>query len=312
VTGERSSTDDPQAPTRRLRANAPAKVNLTLDILARRDDGFHELRSLVMGVGLFDTITCSLAPAGSFTIRCNDPQLATAENLAMRAAKALAAILPDNPNCPGLAIELMKRIPPGGGLGGGSSDAATVLRLFNQLLGKVVSQEALANVGAEIGSDVPVFFGLPCAIMTGRGEIVEPVELRWRGSVLLILPGLHIATAEVYAARLASDSAETGVGHEQAILRAENAAEISENLTNGLEPAVFRVSPALGELVESLKIDGHGDIRVSGSGSTLFGLYDDPKKAGHAAKTIAERFSNVKTSVVTAPVGMNPFVSEDE
>ncbi len=314
VANENSLTDDPHAPPlpRRLRADAPAKVNLTLEILGRRDDGFHELRSLVMGVGLFDSVTCSLAPPGSYSIACSDPDLETDENLAVRAAKGFAATFPNLGERSGLAIELIKRIPLGGGLGGGSSDAATVLRLYDELLGGVCSPETLAETGSQIGSDVAVFFGLPCAVMTGRGETVEPIDLCWRGSTLLIFPGQPIATGEVYAAWARSDSRKPDAGREESILRAVNAGEIMEALTNDLEPGVFRVWPALFELVESLKISGYGDIRVSGSGSTLFGLFDDPEEAGQAATTIADRFSNVTTSVVTAPVGMTPFVSEDE
>lgn len=310
MTGEdRSKHSAQDDPSQCIRADAPAKINLTLEVFARGDDGFHQLRSLVIGVGLYDTVSAALASPGSFTIQCSDKALATPDNLAIRAAKALAATFPDHP---ALAIELTKRIPAGGGLGGGSSDAATALRLFNELLGRRVSLETLAKVGSQIGSDVAVFFGLPCAVMTGRGEKVEPVELRWRGSALLIHPGVHIATGEVYAAHRPQDGQDSTKGAEKAILGARNAVEITQALTNQLEPAVFRVSPALEDLVSNLSSAGYGDIRVSGSGSTVFGLFDDPQEASHAAKTIAERFPNVKTSVVAAPVGMNPFVSEDE
>lgn len=298
----RDSRDDA---LRWVRADTPGKVNLTLEVLGRRADGFHELRSLVVGVGLYDTVRCALARRGSFTIACSDRALATPENLAIRAAKALARSV--GSDC-GMAIELTKRIPAGGGLGGGSSDAAAVLRMFNELLGRPSTLDELRVVASEIGSDVALFFGLPSAIMTGRGEMVEPVELAWRGSVVLIFPGAHIATGDVYRAWARADAVSRTICSEKAILKAKNAVEMTEALTNDLEPAVFRVSPALGELVENLSSAGYGGIRVSGSGSTLFGLFDDPDEAGHAATTIADRFSNVKTSVVAAPVGMGPFI----
>jgi len=309
IASNNDSFHRPDDVPRCYRAEAPAKVNLTLDVLARRADGFHELRSLVIGVGLYDTLSCTLAPRNSFTIQCNDDSLATPGNLAIRAARALADAIPESG---GLSIDLFKRIPAGGGLGGGSSDAATVLQSFNRLLGNPMLPSMLAKVGAEIGSDVPVFFGLPCARMTGRGEKVKPAQLFWRGYALLVYPGIHIPTADVYAAWTPSDGGNAAEGAEESLLRAKNAVEMARYLTNQLEPAVFRISPALCELAEQLSKVGCGEFRVSGSGSTLFGLFDETKEAERAATTIAERFSNVKTSVVAAPVGMNPLASEDE
>lgn len=151
-----------------------AKVNLTLAVTGKRDDGYHELRSLVVGVDLRDSLTAEPVAESQITLRCSDPTLGGEANLAWKAAAALAA----RAGGPvGARVALTKRVPTGGGLGGGSSDAAAALRLCNRLWSLDLGVRELAAIGAEIGSDVPLFFGLPAAVMAGRGEIVRPVTL---------------------------------------------------------------------------------------------------------------------------------------
>lgn len=150
----------------RIEISAPAKLNLTLEVVRRRDDGFHELRSVFLALDLVDTITVEGAP--SITLSCSDPDLETPENLVWRAAEALrkAAGLRT-----GALLTLVKRIPVAAGLGGGSSDAASTLLALNALWNLGYPRARLLEIGATLGSDIPFFLGTsPLALVTGRGN----------------------------------------------------------------------------------------------------------------------------------------------
>jgi len=282
---------------------APAKVNLTLQILGRRSDGFHDLRSLAIGVGLYDELRVERGQSGGITINCSESSLQTPDNLAVRAARRLAAHVAHST---AMRISLEKSIPPGAGLGGGSSDAAAALRACQALLGSNLSREELAAIGAEIGSDVPLFFYLPSAVITGRGEHVAPTPLAWRGWVLLVLPPVASSTAAVYGARAESDSHADSPVAVQEICRCRSADEIAERSFNELEPALFRIAPQLGDLFESLALLDIGRPRVSGSGSAMYMLFDDPQAAARAASIVQDRITHVKALVAPAPVGEVP------
>lgn len=304
-----TTLEQPRAKVARtVRGDAPAKINFTLEVLGRRDDGYHDLRSLVIGVDLTDHICCRTSPIPGISVHCNDPALNHGDNLAARAARALAQRCDREP---ALRIELQKRIPVGGGLGGGSSDAATTLRLCDSLWHTGLDQTELAAVGAELGSDVPLFFSLPSAVIEGRGERVSPVRLRWSGWVLLICPPIPVSTAEVYRDYRSDDSDGCPRDTDRDILHVSSAAELSELLSNHLETAVFRVCPTVYSLREALtSLDLHS-VHVTGSGSALFCLFDDPRPARSAANKIQERWSQVTTVVAAAPVGQGPIFSEE-
>ena len=290
-------------------ADACAKINLTLDVLARRDDGYHELRSLVIGIDLRDSIRCSVTTEPELVLQCSDPSLSGTSNLAARAVGELAR------HCgrdPALRIELQKRIPVGGGLGGGSSDAATTLRICNHLWGAGLGRTDLSRIGARLGSDVPLFFSLPSAVMTGRGEHVEPVPLIWSGWVLLALAGPVVPTVEVYQAWRKSDTAGLPEGRDSAACQASTAEELNALLTNHLEPAVFRVSPTVARVYDQLQRSAPGPWRVSGAGSALFRLFDEKETAINLARVIEHLGIGVTTTVVGAPMGESPVVSKED
>lgn len=291
-----------------IRGDAPAKINLTLEVLGLRDDGYHELRSLVIGIDLTDRVLCRTSPIPGISVHCDDPTLNHNDNLAVRAARTLAQRCNREPD---LRIELHKRIPVGSGLGGGSSDAALTLRLCNSLWQTGLDQTELAAIGAELGSDVPLFFSLPSAVIEGRGERVSPVRLRWSGWVLLICPPIPVSTAEVYRAYRPGDSDGCPSGTDRDILHATSAAELSELLSNHLEPAVFRVCPTVYSLRGVLTFLDLPSVHVTGSGSALYCLFDDPQPALSAANKIQERWSQVTTVVAAAPVGQGPVCSEE-
>jgi 4-diphosphocytidyl-2-C-methyl-D-erythritol kinase len=293
-------------------ADAPAKINLTLEVLGKRSDGYHDLRSLVIGVDLRDRIECAASHPFGPTLDCSDPTLHGDDNLACRAAVALAL----HCGCDAeVRIRLDKCIPVGAGLGGGSSDAATTLRLCGELWRAGLNDAQLATVGAEVGSDVPLFFNLPSALIRGRGERVERLSLRWSGWVLLIFPGVHVATADVYRAWRAGDAREAGAAAADFIGDIQNvflADELHGMLTNQLEPAVFRVCPRVAEARDELQSLGVSPIRVTGSGSALYRLFDDPEAARDASDRIERRFPRMKTAVVAAPVGVGPIEHKEK
>lgn len=286
-----------------------AKINLSLEVVGRRSDGFHDLRSIAVGVDVRDGVRLSRSKSADVTIACDVAELVGPSNLAMRAASLLAQRFALTS---GLHVTLTKHIPIGSGLGGGSADAAAVLSLGNELCGLGLDRAALRSLGAEIGSDVPLFFDLPCASVSGRGEIVEPVPLKWRGWVMLVCTGAHVSTPEVYGAWLPSDVPTSNVPDPLQLLDADTAVELNERLVNQLEPAVFRVAPVVGEIFEELHHLGHGPLRVSGAGSVLYKLFDDKNAAYDAAQDAAQTCSRVTTMVVAAPVAFTPLRSEGE
>lgn len=293
-----------------LTATALAKINLTLDVLRRRSDGYHELRSLVVGVDLRDQISCRVGDAREgIQLTCSDPSLNNDSNVACLAAVKFSQYIGREP---AVKIKLDKRIPIGAGLGGGSSDAAATLRLCDELFETGLDHRKLAAIGAEVGSDVPLFFSLPSVVMTGHGEQVEPVAMAWSGWVLLAFTGTSVSTAQVYRAWRPADTLRLPGETDRAITQAGTADEVSALLSNQLEPAVFRVSATVARAYEELNRARLGPMRVSGAGSALYRLFDEKEAACRAAREIENLGMGITTSVVAAPAGPGPIVGEEE
>ena len=288
-------------------ANPCAKINLSLEILGRRPDGFHELRSLAIGIDLRDRIRVSRTETAGVSIVCDVAALSDPSNLAARAAELIRSRF-DVPG--GIQVELTKSIPIASGLGGGSADAAAVLALCNEHFALGMRRDELAALGAEIGSDVPLYFSMPCALVSGRGEIVRPAALRWSGWVLLVITGEHVSTAEVYGELNSSEHSDAPWNDLSALLNAESAAELNAILTNQLEPAVFRVAPVVASMFEELHLRGHGPFRVSGAGSVMYKLFDEETAAQEAADKVAKECTHVTTMVVAAPTSFTPLTKE--
>ena len=257
---------------------SPAKINLTLRVGPTRPDGFHEIESLVTRAGLCDTVSATLRDDGQLSLACDDPAVPGDEtNLALQAARRLreAAGVRDR----GVDIALEKRIPTGSGLGGGSSNAAAVLMLLNELWQTGLAPAELATIGAEIGSDVPLFFRSPLCIVRGRGELVKDVPRTLAGWVVLVMPSLHSATRDVYAAWDRLESHPPRSSPEEILKQADSPATLMQHLFNDLEEPALRVSPRLSELSERLKELAKGAVRMTGSGSAFFRLFDSEAEA---------------------------------
>ncbi|MDY7009316.1 MAG: 4-(cytidine 5'-diphospho)-2-C-methyl-D-erythritol kinase [Planctomycetota bacterium] len=262
---------------------APAKINLTLRVGGRRDDGYHELDSTVAKVTLYDELILRPRPDGQIRLTCSGLDCgATEENLVLRAAKLMG----DRSN--GADIELIKRIPAGAGLGGGSSDAASVLSALNQLWQLNLSRERLINLAEKIGSDAPLFLDGPAVRMQGRGEIIEPVTIH-PFAALLYLPNLHCRTEEVYASYDADGNPQSTICNPQ--LEGPPSRWRSE-LFNDLTAAAVRVCPPLADISSRLAEATGLPVHMTGSGSAMFVICDDRVEAQSSADRLGDKMKN--------------------
>ncbi len=251
---------------------SPAKINLGLEILERRDDGFHMLRSVMYPIGLCDIIEIH-QPAGdqvpvSFSqsgIRFEGDQ---EKNLCIQAWKLMASEC----TLPAIAIHLHKQIPVGAGLGGGSSNASTILKGLNLLAGFPVPHERLADLAARLGSDCPFFLYDVPMLMEGRGELLSHVKLNLGPAYLVLLfPEIHISTAAAYAAVTPAipDS------HLRQVIEGP-VNQWKKQLVNDFEKNAFIRHPLLKDLKLGLYNAGAKFASMSGSGSSLYGIFDTP------------------------------------
>ncbi len=257
---------------------APAKINLWLRVLGKREDGFHEIETRMVRLSLADRLRLKWREDESVELRCSDPSLPTGEdNLVIKAVRALEE------HCGrgfAVSIDLEKEIPLGAGLGGGSSDAAAVLGAINEMAGLGLSEEQLAGIGSTIGSDIPFFLYGGACDCRGRGEIVEPVEERVPSApIVLIKPAFSISAGWAYQKFEGSSTYEGFLYEPQGSPWGE--------MVNDLERPVFEKYPVLGGIKTWLM--GQAGVRaalMSGSGSTMLAVME-PGEAGAPLKKAA-------------------------
>ena len=272
----------------RLRVDAPAKINVGLRLLGKRPDGYHEIESVVMAVGLTDTLEAVAADGSAVTLSVR-PEGADApadeSNLVLRAARCLQEA---SGSGRGAHLTLWKRIPARKGLGGGSSDAAAALMLLSRLWRLDWPAGRLAALGADLGSDVPFFLNGPLAVVRGRGEIVEPLHNRVNVWVVLIVPACDLSTKEVYRCskppltRLAE-----GVSLKWIPLLLEgHVEERARHLVNDLEPAAQALCSDLVNVRAVLEKAGLVCVSMTGSGSAMYALVARHEDAQSMARTL--------------------------
>lgn len=284
----------------KLSVTAPGKVNLVLDVLARRTDGYHDIRSLMITVGLADRLTVEDSASNAIELACDDPGTPTdGSNLVCRAAQLLRERAGVERGC---RIWLEKRIPVGGGMGGGSSDAAAILNALNRLWGLGFTMGELAAMGATIGADIPFFFHAPSAIVAGVGNEVVPVRMKWTGWIALVTSGVHVSTKAVYARCRPKGSARRGreVGELPSI---ETAGGLRAHLRNELEEAVFACAPVVGEMHAALEAETGRRMCVSGAGSVVFDLFDTREEADRLVERARACRHVQRAMAVEAPSG---------
>ena len=254
---------------RGLVVRTSAKVNLTLEVLRKREDGYHELTTILQSVDLWDRL--AVEPADSLSLATNDPALPTDEsNLVMRAAQLLRE---EAGVTAGARIRLEKRIPVAAGLGGGSSDAASTLWALNRMWRVGWPVKRLQALGERLGMDVPFFLGKGRAIATGRGERLGPLPVAGGLALVLVNPNFPLSTKEVYQRVPAGWSAEA-VGARRMVeaLRSRSTRRVAAALTNNLESVVEPAVPAIGQMKAALLAAGALGAVMSGSGPTVFGV----------------------------------------
>ena len=247
-----------------------AKINLTLDVLGKRSDGYHELATIMQMVDLYDTLCLTLINTNEVTIASTRTELNSSDNLAVRAAQAIRTHFSLRQ---GVNIELHKRIPMAAGLGGGSSNAAAVLLALRAWWQLPLPDEDLLMLAATLGSDVPFFLTKGLALCKGRGEILTPLPTYWPASMrwlLLIKPQISVSTADVFRHLPVNDYTD-GV-HTQAVYTVllAKGEPLREDVYNGLERGVMARYPEVAQAHEAILNAGASFVRLSGSGPTLF------------------------------------------
>jgi 4-diphosphocytidyl-2-C-methyl-D-erythritol kinase len=258
---------------------SPAKINLRLEILKKREDGYHELRTILQKINLHDLLHFSLKKERGMSIKTNHPNLPVGKrNLVYQAVQS---ILKKSVYKGGVLIEIEKRIPLGAGLGGGSSNAATTLKAMNQLLKINLPKKELMAMGLEIGADVPFFFLEGAAIASGIGERLKKIELPGLWFVL-IYPNFEVSTRWAYQNFILTKRRFHFNLH--GLLRTPK--EISNLLWNDLEEVVSRECPQIGVMKKMLYSAGALGALMTGSGPTVFGVFSEEGGASEAYKKV--------------------------
>ncbi len=263
-----------------LRLNAYAKVNLSLDVLGRRPDGYHEVETVLHTVELHDTVVLREAPGG-IRVACDHRRVPTDEqNLVFRAAQLLREAAGTDR---GVHIEVHKRIPPASGLGGGSSDAAVTLLGLAQMWKLRLDHGQLLELASQVGSDVPFFLVGGAALATGRGERLRYLPTLPTTWVVLACPDAEVSTAWAYAnLDLAGIPRRPDTGRLVEALRAEDVAAVARQLCNVFEPLVSSRYPQVSELKRRLLEAGALGASMSGTGPAVFGLFSGEAEARRA------------------------------
>ena len=275
-----------------LHENANAKINLFLDITGRRENGYHELHSCMQTVGLSDTISADIHEAENtqtITIQCSDPTLPTDErNLVWRAAQMYM----QEANIPAynLDIRIEKRIPVFAGLGGGSADAAAILRLLNRHYKNALSMEQLLALGAKLGADVPFCIHGGTCQCEGIGDILTPIVVHPDYTVLIAKNGDGVSTSEAFRML---DEAYATTPHEirsaekvYSALAANNAPALRNCTYNAFEEVILPIRPLARELKDIMNAYGAVCTQMSGSGPSVFGIFLSDARAEVCASTL--------------------------
>ena len=280
-----------------LTIKCPAKVNLSLDVTSRREDGYHNLEMIMQTVKLFDTLTviCEESGKPEITISSNLSYVPNDErNLCYKAAKLFF-------DATGLSakvhIDANKKIPVGAGLGGGSSDAAGTLTVLNKLMGNPLTQDKLAAISKSIGADVPFFIYGGCMLAEGIGEILTPLPQLENITFLIAKPNFGVSTPWVYK-NLVLDSTTPHPNTKAVIeaIKANDLAALAKHAGNTLELVTLKQYPEISRYKEIMAKSGAVYSLMSGSGSAVFGVYDDPEKA----KKALDKFRRITKQVYLA------------
>lgn len=260
---------------------APAKINYRLDVIRRRPDNYHDLRMVMQRIALADIIEISLSDNSGIRVNCNQDGVPNGPaNIAWRAADAL---ITRSGREVGVEIFITKHIPVAAGLGGGSSDAATVLMGLNQLLGLHLTDTDLMTIGLRLGADVPFFIFKKTALAEGVGERLTEIQGAPHVWLVLVNPNVHVSTAWVYQnLQLTKDRVTDTLPKFCRSLH-----DVCAILSNDLEPVTIARFPVVREIKELLMAKGASGVLMSGSGPTVFALFGTEEEARRCHGEIA-------------------------
>ncbi|MBB4053292.1 4-diphosphocytidyl-2-C-methyl-D-erythritol kinase [Devosia subaequoris] len=276
---------------------APAKINLALHVTHRREDGYHDLESLIVFANIFDELEATPADEDGLTISgpFSKGLGAGPTNLVLRAVAAFRARWPDL-SPPGLSLHLVKNLPVAAGIGGGSADAAAALRIMASRAAEPVSVAELADLAATLGADVPACLLSRPLVARGVGEILSPLPAFPRLYVTVVNPGVAVATADVFRRLRAHDNYSLPALPEPLTRPAQLGLWLNET-RNDLQPPAVKLVPEIGILIEELaETPGCMMSRMSGSGATVFGLFGSEGQAHEAANHVRRRYPEYWTA----------------
>ena len=266
---------------KQFQVKCPAKINLSLDVLSRRDDGYHNLSMIMQEVNLFDTISFELSEGHEVFLTSNDPDVPTDDgNLIVKATKLF---FEETKLRASAKIYLDKKIPSGAGLGGGSSDAAGTLKALNNAFGNPISWDKLVLMSKQLGADVPFFLYGGCMLAEGIGEILTPLPSLKNVHILLAKPPVFVSTAYVFK-NLSLDSIKAHPDTKKAIeaLRQSDLDLLAASCKNVLETVTAKEYPQIEEYKRIMIDMGAAYSLMSGSGSTVFGVFKELSSANAA------------------------------
>ena len=255
-----------------LTLQAPAKVNLRLDVLRKRSDGFHDLRNLMERVSIHDEVEIRIVEKG-ILVQCDHEEVPNdEENIAFKALKEILAYSSRNV---GVEVSIKKNIPVASGMGGGSSNAATVIKGINQLLKLKLSREKLIKIGTKVGADVPFFLFEGPAMAEGIGEQLKRIKSMPKLLFLIVNPGIRVSTQAVYNKLILNGN---HAGEEEIPNSYRTKRDVAKILSNDLEKVTIKEFPLIGEIKDDMVRQGAIASLMTGSGPTVFGLFTDKVK----------------------------------
>ena len=276
-----------------LYEGAFAKINLTLDVLGKREDGYHDLQSIMQTISIRDDIEIDVDTGKPWALRCSAPGIPEdARNLAWKAAKVYCDAMKIDPN--GIEIRITKRIPSQAGLGGGSADAAAVLRALNRHYGNPLSILALAELGAQVGSDVPFCTLCGTAMVEGRGERLRKLPDMPDCCFVVIKPDFSASTPELYR-----KLDETAIAHRpdnramESALLAGDLGRVAENVYNVFDPVVTADHLEMNYIKSICNSYGSLAQQMTGSGSAIFAILPNIENAAVVCQMLKENYPNV-------------------
>ena len=267
-----------------IEVKAPAKINIGLSIIEKRPDGFHNLETLFYPIiDLYDVIKFELDT--HFSFKSNDSSLPTDENnLIVKAKDILEKVSNKKISA---KIYLQKNIPSGAGLGGGSSDSAAALLCLNELFSLGLNFETLSNLALELGSDVPFFLMAKPAIGKGRGEILKLVDVQITKPILIINPNIHVSTKEAFSGIIPS---QPNYNYDMIVVSINDLNFLKNNVKNDFEQNIFTMHPDIKSIKDSLYANRAEFALMTGTGSTVFGIFENQEKAMYAKKSLPDEY----------------------